>query len=778
MENRFNPSLLIDAPFEPDRVKMGPPIPSLKCESIDSTFIAEIIANFEALEKYYNGFSNVEFFLISVFYKKIAAKSNRILRLLCHEKTGFESTVGSRYEKFINDEGKEDYRSVVTYKISKKEFEISLEELKEAKTIIDKNYNSIYKKINLTKGQKDWQVAFFENTKIKKTNFEWLMQDLSSICKIDVLVPQLSNIQNDILVTFFPAYSNKNALEVYLRKLSLKGLIRFIDDNNAILSAEQYKIINDKAPYLICMGDDDFSSFNLEEDNKNENSTGRVLPIPADDLPTIGIFDTMFEKDCYLKKYVEFHNLVSDEYYKNEANLIHGTKVDSLLVEGHKLNPEYDDNCGYFKVLHFGVGGKKHIDVPALINGLEEQVKKYCSYVKVWNLSLGDERAINPNYVSLLGAKIDEVSRKYNVLFIVSGTNISERFNEKVIGAPADSFNALVVNSVISKENPTSPAYTRNGPILTFYQKPDVSYYGGDKNNPLCCYSPKQGDYYCNGTSFASPLVARKAAYLINKMHLTVECAKAMIIDAAYGWKKNKKIIRSKMGYGIVPITIDEVCQGKPNEIKMVISGKTKEQCTLIHDLPLMLEENGKFCYLAKLVFCYFTYGSRNQGVDYTDQEISVKFGQSFKKMDLRDNREHYRIDSINEDKQGYDKGCVGENSAIKKYGKWNNTKILIKQRILMNSEPDYTVSPWWGISIGHLDRFASISADTWKNNPDSVSVRFGLIATFKTFDGSDADVESYIKKIRLNDKYFVKEIRMEVENKIAIQENIDEELE
>ena len=43
---------------------------------------------------------------------------------------------------------------------------------------------------------------------------------------------------------------------------------------------------------------------------------------------------------------------------------------------------------------------------------------------------------------------------------------------------PADSLNAVVVNSV--KRNGIPASYTRQGTILSFFHKPDVSYYGGD----------------------------------------------------------------------------------------------------------------------------------------------------------------------------------------------------------------------------------------------------------------------------------------------------------
>ena len=49
---------------------------------------------------------------------------------------------------------------------------------------------------------------------------------------------------------------------------------------------------------------------------------------------------------------------------------------------------------------------------------------------------------------------------------------------EMRICSPADSLNSLVVNAV--DFNGQSATYTRVGPVLSFFHKPDVSYYGGD----------------------------------------------------------------------------------------------------------------------------------------------------------------------------------------------------------------------------------------------------------------------------------------------------------
>lgn len=770
MDNLHNPSLLVDAPFEKDRVDGGFSLSKMDCSFITDEDINHLIKEIEAIQNYYSEKNEIEGVVVSVRYKRIAPKSNRIRRLLCHYRAAYETTIGAKFEE-IKQEDKVAHNHVVTHFLNKAELSYTLEELKESSCIIKSCYNSTFYNTYLEKGNREKQSDYFKGKRLAKTNFFQIMCDVSYIKDFLVLTPLEKSLKNEILVTFFPI-PNLN-LEVFLRSLGVEGSIKILDKNNAILSNEQYQMVYERAPYIICMDNDDFSLYQIDDSQGQDNSCGRILPKLDDSIPTIGVFDTIIERENYLSPYIQFENLVSDEYYEDPLNCVHGTKVDSLIIEGNRLNPKYEDDCGLFRVIHFGVGGKGKIEIDVLFKAIEEKVREHSATVKVWNLSLGDELGIHPNYVSLLGAKIDEVSKKYNVLFIIAGTNISKKYKDMIIGSPADSFNSIVVNSVKSVENPVPASYSRKGPVLTFFQKPDIAYYGGDEGEELSCYSPNF-DYFCKGTSFAAPLIARKAAYLIHKAHFTVECAKALIIDSAYGWRRKYKNADSLyVGYGVPAISIKDIIGSKKDEIKIVIHGRTIEQNTLVHDIPIILDDKKKFNYGAKLVFCYFVDGNRNQGVDYTEQEISVKFGLAERKLNKKDGRYHYVVDSINKDKQGSSDGLVMEGHAIEDFGKWNNTKVLVEGPGQQKKAKEYNVDvPFWGISIQHLNRFGTISKDTWNKNPDSVSAKFGIVATFKTIDGTDSELKEYIRRLRANTNYRVREIDFEIENDVSIKEN------
>ncbi|MDS8871470.1 S8 family serine peptidase, partial [Streptococcus pneumoniae] len=97
---------------------------------------------------------------------------------------------------------------------------------------------------------------------------------------------------------------------------------------------------------------------------------------------------------------------------------------------------------------------------------------------KVWNLSLGSNDEIRENFISAEGALLDEIQFENDVIFIIAGTNASViNGKRKRIGAPADSLNSIIVNSV--DFNNQSVSYSREGIVLSFFVKPDVSYYGG-----------------------------------------------------------------------------------------------------------------------------------------------------------------------------------------------------------------------------------------------------------------------------------------------------------
>ena len=368
--------------------------------------------------------------------------------------------------------------------------------------------------------------------------------------------------------------------------------------------------------------------------------------------------------------------------------------------------------------------------------------------IKVWNLSLGSKLEINPNFISPEASVLDKIQCEYDVVFIIAGTNKTDNEENKSIGSPADSINSIVVNSVTNNGEPAS--YTRTGPVLSFFIKPDISYYGGDTDNKMKVCT-NRGIEFVQGTSFAAPWIARKMCYLISVLGLNREEAKALLIHSATTWEK-QKIDYCKIGHGVVPIKIKDVVNSPNDEIQFVISGVSEEYDTYNYKIPVPVHQN-KHPFIAKATLCYFPRCCRNQGVDYTNTELDINFGR------IKDNV----IKSINsnfQDKKGF---YTNEEDARSNYRKWDNVKHIreiVKTRNLPKNS--YTAKGLWGISLKTKNRL---------DPQDGKNLKFSLVVTLKELNGVNR-IQDFIRNCLLNE-WFVN--RIDIESRVDIH-NIAEE--
>lgn len=170
------------------------------------------------------------------------------------------------------------------------------------------------------------------------------------------------------------------------------------------------------------------------------------------------------------------------------------------------------------------------------------------------------------------------------------------------------------------------------------------------------------------GTSYAAPWITRKMAYLIQKLGLTRETAKALLIDSATAWKTIDESKSEYIGFGRVPIRIEEIINSPKDEIKFYIEGVSDLYDTYTHNIPVPLYKD-KYPFIAKATLCYFPKCSRNQGVDYTNTELDIYFGRI---------GNDGRIKSINENNQSEGlEGYTTERNAREFYRKWDNVKHI-----------------------------------------------------------------------------------------------------
>lgn len=680
--------------------------------------------------------------LISVYYNKIVAKSNRIAGLFKGRDSNY-SIVGA---KFNDDKNKH----IITYFLKIKDLDRSIDLLLKANEVIIKDFpNGIDTNIFEDKGILNREL--FNKYAIKKTVFKDVIADVSYIDDFDIDI--VDKKLNQSIITL---YNTNVDVQKLLEKIGINILSsRILDNQTVFLDENQTKILFAKAPYLVAMATEDLS--NLSPDNFIKNYDKNILhmPIPMNE-PTIGVIDTLFDSSVYFNEWVEYYDMIDENITKSPSDYRHGTAVTSIIVDGPRLNPWLDDGCGHFRVRHFGVAVGAKFSSFTIIKQIKEIIASN-SDIKVWNLSLGSNQEINDNFISAEAAILDKIQYENDVIFVIAGTNKPNEMISK-IGSPADSINSIVVNSVTRKG--LSTKYSRRGLALSFFAKPDVSYYGGSAEEYIRVCEPL-GEALVAGTSYAAPWIARKLSYLIDILGINRELAKALIIDAARGWEENPTPEKVALyGHGIVPIKIDDIIKTKDDEIKFLVSDVSEKWNTYNYHFPVPIK-NDKYPYIVKATMCYFPMGDRAQGVDYTNTELNLHFGRINDKGNIID----VKGDKQNKDEMiDHEKYFLLEGEARKKFRKWDNVKYIAEvPKDNMKPKKSY-LNKNWGIEVKTNNRL---------DPRDGIGIKFGIVVTLKEIDGVNR-IDEFIRSCILNG-WLVNKI--DIGNRIEVNKKLHENI-
>ena len=673
---------------------------------LSSNDVKKYLNDLIRLKKYWDNEDILPGALISVYYNRTIPKTARITRLFSKDAAPTSNYIkGVRYA----DTNAINKKHIFTYYIDKDALTLSIERLKKVINLLDQYFNGEMNKENYEKIELYNQ--YIKKQDLNKTLFKALLKDLLNIEKFDLYKNEDEISVSDYFVTFFE--TDDLILTEILKKLEIKNTEykQFSKDTIYVNDITVLLKIREKAPYLVSMALNNIAEYKFEEDLQTiEEKEIFSIKEPTNE-PTIGVIDSLFSDTVYFSKWVTFVDMINKDLNRDEEDYIHGTEVSSLIVDGARINKEYDDGCGFFKVKHFGILKNGPNNVYDIINKIRLIVEENKDKIHVYNLSFGCGNAeINDNYISMIAAILDELENKYNVIFVISGTNRSEGSKVIKIGPPADSINSIVVNAVDKNNNPAS--YSRKGGVLSFFIKPDVCAFGGDKDYMLKVCGPLGERNVC-GTSFAAPWISRKLSFLIDKMNLSREVAKALIINSAIGWNKTTKNMQY-LGYGVVPIKISDVLTSKENEIMFYVEGNSKSYKTAFYNLPIP-ENKNKFPYYAKAVLCSFPKCERNQGVDYTSTDIELSFGR------MKNNK--LGIENISKNiEEGF------EGTARVDLRKWDNVKILIENS---ESKPTprkkYLEKNYWGLRIRNIGR-----------PKDGESTKFAIVITLKEMFGKN----------------------------------------
>lgn len=704
--------------------------------TITSDQLKSLESELQKLNSYWTKQNIIEGCLVDVYYIDVIAKSNRIKGFFSGSGSANSSIVGARFGS-----GKK-IKHVITHYVSGSVIGDTIKKLQGCIKLLDKEFCGAITHDSID-GLSSKTIKY-DQYGISKTTFQNIIVDSHYIEGFKV-PDNSANTKNQSIITVYK--TNTNLVDL-MKSIGINVQPdKVISETTLLLYPGEITLLSEKAPYLIAMATEDLSKLSFEDVVSDTENKSEITISSPNGEPVVGVIDTLFDESVYFSKWVDFKKMISDEIPTDPKDYIHGTSVSSIIVDGPSINPDLDDGCGRFRVRHFGVAAQGQYSAFSIMKAIKEIVRSNPD-IKVWNLSLGSDREINPNFISPEAAILDKIQCENDVIFIIAGTNKrdDETKVEKMIGSPADSINGIVVNSVNSAGLPAS--YSRKGLVLSFFNKPDVCSYGGDKNDYVRVCTPT-GEGLRSGTSYAAPWVTRKVAYLIEVLGLSREVAKALIVDAAAGWNsigKDEKLA-PLVGHGVVPKRIEDIVKSSNDEIKFVVSGVSEKWDTYTYNLPVPAH-NEKHPFVAKATLCYFPNCSIYQGVDYTNTELDIYIGR------VKDNG----IKSINKNHQSPDDGekhYIYEGSARELYRKWDNTKHISELLTDRVRARDVYGNGLWGLSIKAKERLSRRDG----------GIKFGLVITLKEINGVNR-IDDFVHQCELRG-WLVN--RVNIDNRVEI---------
>lgn len=720
-------------------------LPKGKC--VTAEHIYKLANQLKEIEEYWKEDKIIGGALVSVHYKCIVAKSNRLQFILASGgKQPNQLIRGAKFVEGYSDKNKLVKKHVFTYFLPLESINKSVQYLEKTASIISQKYGG--------------EISSTDTDKINNGDFD---NDILSKSPFLKTVVDAYYVENFLIDRTYRLPDEESIVTIYktgvdtielLSKLGINIMkSKMLDDTTLILEKHEIDILTDKVPYLIAMGVKDFAEIDYEV-KENEYIEKEIKIHKPTNEPTVGVIDTQFDKRVYFGDWVDYVPCIADDIPLRTEDYFHGTAVSSIIVDGPAFNPNLEDDCGNFRVRHFGVAKAGKFSSFTILKQIREIVANNRD-IKVWNLSLGSAMAIDENFISPEAAELDRIQYEYDVIFVVAGTNRRKKTDSQRIGAPADSINSLVVNAVDFQGKSTS--YTRRGPVLSFFYKPDVCYYGGDGTDKIVVCEPL-GKATVTGTSFAAPWITRKIAYLIHIMGLSREVAKALIIDSAAGWDRQDNIKYEK-GYGIVPKRIGDILHSRDDEIRFIMNGTIDEYEVYTYNIPVPQDMN-MHPYFAKATLAYFPKSDRNQGVDYTSTEMDIHFGR------IAEQKGKAIIKAIDYNRQAEEGlNTIYEEDARKLYRKWDNVKH-ISEALKENGRPRKVYQQgMWGLSIKTKERLDSKAGR---------GLQFGIVVTLREMNGVNR-IDDFIKMCMF--KGWVVN-RLDVHTQVDIFARAEEEIE
>jgi hypothetical protein len=250
----------------------------------------------------------------------------------------------------------------------------------------------------------------------------------------------------------------------------------------------------------------------------------RPLPEAIEAMPVVGVVDGGLTAASYRTAEAWRAPAFIDD---GKADHVHGNRVASLIVQGHDWNgslalPELYCRIGVAQAVPRR-DARAFVDPESFITYLDAVMAAHPE-TKVWNFSLNESGACDPEQVSYLGHQISILARKHRVLPIISTGNRPG----DLLQPPADCEAALTAGGRLH-DSSGLPAgrctVSLPGPGPSGMLKPEVSHFS---------HVRVLGGLVTAGSSFSAALTSPVAAHTIERLRdRCPDLAKALLLHSA-----------------------------------------------------------------------------------------------------------------------------------------------------------------------------------------------------------------------------------------------------
>lgn len=421
---------------------------------------------------------------------------------------------------------------------------------------------------------------------VGKSNFAAL-EKITAIPAAEKILERMNRVMNSDsfngkgLLSFFPDLTKEElssyltAIKLYLEPINGKLLDSFPASDGMVVAiqatAEQIQTIAET--FMAVQSVDPIDSPIVLSSTRISDIANTVTVLPNSSDSCVCIFDSGVVKGS---RFLDASVRAWEEPLGMPYDVDHGTMVASRIIYGDSLRDQISagtlkPDLKVLSVCLFSVdaiGNKKPPEVTDVLRVVRDTVQRWHSQIRVYNLSMNfvfpDDKidsSIADDAVHALAAELDHLSRKYDVVFVISTGNYPAKgqpnptspypryFEEPNtrICPPAEALLAVTVGSIASRDNQGSMSrsgqpspFTRRGPGFFQFPKPDVVAHGGNFGQNWLPFEDlstvgigKDGASlsYANGTSFAAPIISRLLAKVFEMLPTaSASFARAMVI--------------------------------------------------------------------------------------------------------------------------------------------------------------------------------------------------------------------------------------------------------